>query len=177
METKIADDPGHAQRGVPVIPSAVDERSSAAGLRAVAALESLKGILVLVLMFVVFAVHEHAADLAESLLFHLRLDTDWHISQAVMNAAYKLTSMRLLTIAAAAIAYASVRFIEAWGLWHRRVWAEWFALLTGAIYLPLEIQKVLESANWLHVTIFVANLTIVLYMLWVRVRSRALTEL
>ena len=70
-----------------------------------------------------------------------------------------------------ALAYAAVRFTEAWGLWYRRVWAEWFALLSGTLYLPIEIQKVAEHHHWLPITVLAVNLTIVLYMLEIRVRS------
>jgi uncharacterized membrane protein (DUF2068 family) len=62
-----------------------------------------------------------------------------------------------------------VRFTEAWGLWNRRVWAEWFALLSGAIYLPWEIFKIVERLNWLHVGLFLTNVAILLYLLAIRV--------
>ncbi|MBV9441816.1 MAG: DUF2127 domain-containing protein, partial [Acidobacteriaceae bacterium] len=70
----------------------------------------------------------------------------------------------------AALTYPAVRFIEAWGLWHRRVWAEWFALLSGAMYLPWEILRMAERPTWDRVGIFLINLLIIVYMLWIRVR-------
>jgi uncharacterized membrane protein (DUF2068 family) len=149
----------------------IDDRSSSAGLRTVAAFEALKGVLVLGLTVVLFVVHNRAEDLAESLLFHFHIDADRHLSQAVMDVATRLTDTRLLTIAAAGITYASVRFIESWGLWNRRVWAEWFALLSGALYLPIEISKLSKHPRWLAWTVFLGNLLIVLYMLFVRVSS------
>jgi uncharacterized membrane protein (DUF2068 family) len=151
-------------------PPAIDNASSGAGLRAVASFEALKGVLVLVLMVVLLSVHQHAEDFAEGLLFHLHIDSDEHFSQAIMNAATRLSDTRLLTIAAAGISYAVVRFVESWGLWNRRVWAEWFALLSGALYLPIEILK-LNRGHWFPWTVFIVNLIIVLYMLFVRLRS------
>lgn len=151
-------------------PPAIDERSSYAGLRAVASFEALKGCLVLALMLVLLGVHSRAEDIAENLLFHLHIDADKSVSHAVMGAAVRLTDTRLLTIVGAALAYSTVRFIEAWGLWNRRVWAEWFALLSGALYLPLEILK-LNDHHWLPWAIFLLNLAIVLYMLAVRLES------
>ncbi|HEX4772404.1 MAG TPA: DUF2127 domain-containing protein [Bryobacteraceae bacterium] len=154
----------------PLQPPAIDDATSRAGLRAVASFEAMKGALVLVLMVILLSVHQHAEDFAESLLFHLHIDSDEHFSQAIMNAATRLSDTRLLTIAAAGIAYAIVRFVESWGLWNRRVWAEWFALLSGALYLPLEILK-LKQGHWFPWTVFMVNLIIVLYMLFVRLRS------
>jgi uncharacterized membrane protein (DUF2068 family) len=88
-----------------------------------------------------------------------------------MDAATRVSDARLWTIAAAALSYASVRFIESWGLWNRRVWAEWFALLSGAMYLPWEILKVSERADWERIAVLAINLIIVAYMLFIRLRA------
>lgn len=156
---------------IPVPPSGLDERTSMAGLRTIATLEAAKGIGVILLLLILFVVHTHAEDLVEDFLYHLHIDPDRKGAQAILHAADRLTDMRLWTIAAAAITYSSVRFIEAWGLWHRRVWAEWFALLSGAMYLPWEILKVVEHATWMHISILAINIVIILYMLYVRIRS------
>jgi len=152
-------------------PIAIDERSSLAGLRAVAFFEAVKGAGVVVLMFILFAVHRHVEDFAWNLLYHLHIDPDRRYAEAFLNAATRLNDMRLLTITAAALTYATVRFVEAWGLWNRRVWAEWFALLSGTMYLPWEILKLAEHKNWQHGAILAINVVIVLYMLFVRIRS------
>lgn len=152
-------------------PSAIDERTSAAGLRAVATFEATKGIAVLGLGILLFFVHSHAEDFTASLLYHLHIDPDRHLGLALMNAAAKLTDARLLTIASAVISYATVRFVEAWGLWNRRVWAEWFALLSGCLYLPWECLKLAERVDWERVSVLVINIAIILYMLYVRVQS------
>jgi len=44
--------------------------------------------------------------------------------------------MPLWALALAAMLYAAVRFAEAYGLWHGRSWAEWFAILTGGYIFP-----------------------------------------
>ncbi len=153
------------------VPQAVDERSSKAGLRAVASFEALKGIAVLVLGITLLAFHQHAEDLAQSLLFHLHIDPDRRLAQMLMNAATRVTDARLLTIAAAMVTYCSVRFAEAWGLWNRRVWAEWFALLSGAMYLPWEILKIAERSDWERITVLGVNIIIIVYMLEIRIRA------
>src|SRR5437764_14488284 len=108
------------------IPSAVDQRSSDAGLRAVASFEAFKGILVVLLGLFIVIYHQRAEDVTENLLDHLHINPDRRLGHALMNAAATVSDARLLTIAAAIVAYSTVRFIEAWGLWHRRVLSEWF---------------------------------------------------
>jgi uncharacterized membrane protein (DUF2068 family) len=154
-------------------PSAIDQRASAAGLRAVAAFEALKGIVVVLLGLTLIAFHRHAEDFAESLLYHLHMDPDRRFAHAFLNAATRVNDARLWTIIAATLTYSSVRFVEAWGLWNRRVWAEWFALLSGAMYLPWEILKVSERADWERIGVLLVNILIVLYMLEVRIRGRS----
>lgn len=152
-------------------PGAVDERTSAVGLRAVATFEASKGIVVILLGITLLVVHRHAEDYAESLLYHLHMDPDRRLSHVVMDAATRLTDARIWTIAAAALTYSGVRFIEAWGLWNRRVWAEWFALLSGAMYLPWEILKLMERVDWERLGVLILNLVIIVYMLFIRVRA------
>jgi uncharacterized membrane protein (DUF2068 family) len=157
-------------------PQAVDEHASKAGLRAVAVFESVKGVLVLVLAVALVAVHHRIEDFAEELLYHLHIDFDHRLAQALMHGASKLGDMRVWTVVSIACSYAAVRFVEAWGLWHRRVWAEWFALLSGALYLPLEILKVAEQATWERIAVLAINLVIIFYMMIIRISETRLRE-
>jgi len=152
-------------------PQSIDQHASRVGLRTVAAFEAAKGLLVVVLLILLLAVHNRIEDYAEDLLFHLHVDFDHHFAQRFLRSASWLSDSPLWTVTAGAAVYATVRFIEAWGLWNRRVWAEWFALLSGAIYLPFELLKVAEKATWEHVGVLGINVVIVLYMLFIRVRE------
>jgi uncharacterized membrane protein (DUF2068 family) len=153
------------------IPQAVDEHSSKAGLRAVATFEASKGLLVLALGITLVAIHSHVQDLTENLLYHLHIDFDRRFGHMLLNAASTINSARWWTIGVAVGTYSSVRFIEAWGLWNRRVWAEWFALLSGTLYLPWEFLKLVERVDWDRVAVLVLNLIIVVYMAYIRVRE------
>ena len=160
--------PGRKRRHFPP-PVAVDERTPLAGLRAVAALEAIKGIAILLLgLGLLSLLHKDVEEAAERLLFTFHIDPDHRLSAAFLRLASQITDRRLWAIFFAALAYAIVRFTEAWGLWHRRVWAEWFALLSGSLYLPFETVKVVERPNFWHVGLLVSNILIVLYMAWVR---------
>ncbi len=153
-------------------PVAVDLRSHVGGLRAVATLEALKGVLAILLTVgLLFLLHKDFEQVAENILDALHISLDHPFSHAFLHMARNMTDGRLWGLAAGALAYATVRFVEAYGLWNRRVWAEWFALLSGGLYIPLEITKAIEHPDAVHVLVLVANIFIVLYMLWVRVSS------
>lgn len=153
-------------------PSAVDLRSHVAGLRTVATIEALKGVLAIVLtVCLLLLLHKDVEQIAGDMLDALHISPDHAFSHAVLNVAQHMTDGRIWAIAAGALAYAIVRFVESYGLWNRRVWAEWFALLSGSLYIPLEITKALEHPDTIHILVLVTNVLIVLYMLWVRVSS------
>ncbi len=149
----------------------VDQGASAVGLRTVATFEALKGIAVLLIGITLLFVHQHAEQFSENLLYRLRIDPDRKLAQMFLNAASQVNDARLWTIAAVVLLYAAVRFTEAWGLWNRRVWAEWFAMLSGALYLPWEILKIVEKADWERISVLCINLIVILYMAEIRIRE------
>jgi uncharacterized membrane protein (DUF2068 family) len=70
-----------------------------------------------------------------------------------------------------AFLYSIVRFVEAYGLWRMRTWAEWFAIISGGIYIPLEVLKVAAHVSRLRVLALVLNVAIVTYLLYVRLTA------
>ena len=141
----------------------------AAGVRAVAVFEALKGTLVLLAGFGLLAlVHRDLEDLAERLVRHSHLDPASHYPRVFVEAAAHTSDSRLRTLAALAFAYSVVRFVEAYGLWHMRAWAEWFAILSGCIYLPIELYELLEQPTHLRGLVLFFNAVIVAYLLYVR---------
>ena len=136
-------------------------------LRVVASFEFTKGIFVLLIgLSAVLLVHKDAWVIAESLLALLHISTDRHSAQLFLDFSDNLTDSRLWAAAELAFGYSALRFAEAYGLWDQRTWAEWIAFLSGALLLPLEIRELLRGVTALRSVIFVANLVIVLYMLF-----------
>jgi len=141
-----------------------------AGLRAVASLEALKGLLAIGAGIGLFTLlHKDLGDIAENLVEALHLNPAHRIAQAFINAADRMSDTRIATLAFVAFAYAAIRFIEAYGLWNARAWAEWFAIISGAAYLPWEILEVVKHPH--HVIrwiVLLINIVVVLYMVYVR---------
>jgi uncharacterized membrane protein (DUF2068 family) len=59
-----------------------------------------------------------------------------------------------------------LRFTEAYGLWKQRTWAEWVALVSGTLLLPFEIRGLMRGITVLRSVVFLGNLGIVFYMLF-----------
>jgi len=134
-------------------------------LRGIASFEMAKGLVVLLAAFgVLFLVGRDPWDVADGLLRILHISPDHHFAQSFLNWSDTLTDAKLWAVAAAAIGYSILRFVEAYGLWRARAWAEWIALVSGSIYLPFEIYKLIHRQSLLHISILVINLGIVAYM-------------
>ena len=139
---------------------------SRGGLRAIALFEAGKGLLVLALGFgLLSALGKGVEEAAEELVLGLHLNPASRYPKIFIDAASAASTGQLWLLAALALGYAVLRFLEAYGLWRARRWAEWIAVASGAIYLPLEIYELASRVSWVRVGALLANLAIVLYML------------
>lgn len=146
-------------------------------LRAVASVELFKGIFVLILgVIAILLLHKDSWVIAESLLALFHISTDRKSAQLFLDYADDLTDARLWMLARLAFAYSALRFVEAYGLWKQRTWAEWVAFGSGMLLIPLEIRELLRGITLLRSAVFIGNLIIVFYMLYL-LRCGRLTAL
>ena len=120
-------------------------------------------------------VHRDAWDVAESFLEWLHISPDGHYAQVFLNLADQVTDRKVWAVAIGALAYSSLRFAESYGLWGERPWAEWLALVSGAIYLPFEIYELARKPDLVRLAILLINLAVVLYMAFLRIQARERT--
>jgi len=140
--------------------------STKMGLKLVASLEASKGLLTIL---VVFALHKYGGqDLqhgVEVLISHLHLNPANYFLQEITQGLGNLTQEKNFTlILAGTSAYVTIRFIEAYGLWHAYRWTEWFSLLSGGLYIPFELYELFTNPNLLTVIVLLINLMVVCYM-------------
>lgn len=147
--------------------------SARIGLRAVALFEAAKGGIVLAAgLGALEFLGRDAQTSAEALVRHFHLNPASRYPRIFLLLAQQTTPAHIWALAAGALAYAIVRFIEAYGLWRGRAWAEWFAVLNTGTYLPIEIWQLTRNVAWPVLTLFLVNLGIVVYLVLILVRSR-----
>ncbi|MBP2679312.1 MAG: rane protein-like protein [Deltaproteobacteria bacterium] len=135
------------------------------GLRVVAVFEGAKGGLVLITGFGVLAfIHQGLHDAAEELVRHLHLNPARHYPRIFLDAVARVTDTQLWLLALSAFLYVVVRFIEAFGLWHRKRWAEWFGALSGGVYIPVELFELARGFSRVKLMVLAVNLAIVAYL-------------
>lgn len=134
-------------------------------LRIVAVIDMLKGAAILAIGFGILSAHSNVLENGGvSLLRLLDIDPALGVPRkflAMLHAAD--TEHGLLTIAA--VAYAALRFVEAYGLWFMRGWARWLGIFSAGIYVPFELYYFVRKPSMTSASVMVINL-IVLWLLW-----------
>jgi len=142
------------------------------GLHVVALFEGAKGLLVLVAGFGLLSfIHKDIHEAAVRLVKHFHFNPASHYPRIFLDLTEHMNDTKLWSLAIAAFMYFVVRMVEAVGLWLRKSWAEWFAVLTGGMYIPVEIFEVFRKVSWPRVTVLVINLGVVSYLLFVLFRN------
>jgi len=143
------------------------------GLRTVAVLEALKGAAVLALCFVLLSLLHKDLDLVvDRLTEYLRLNPDSRVADWFYELADRTTGRGIWTAVSVGLAYSACRFVEAYGLWNQRQWAEWFAVISGAIYLPFELFALVAHPHWVKLVVLAGNILVVLYILKILIETR-----
>ncbi len=139
----------------------------------VATFEAAKGVIVLAAGLGLFELmHQDVQAAVERLVRHLHLNPASHYPRIFIDASVWLDDAHLRMLAVGALIYAAVRFVEAFGLWRERCWAEWFGAISGSIYLPVEVYNLWIMVTWPRVTVLVVNSIVVIYLVQVLVRGR-----
>jgi uncharacterized membrane protein (DUF2068 family) len=134
-------------------------------LRGIAVFEAAKGLLAFAAGLGLLSLRHtdlHAA--ADLFLQRHGIDPEHHYIRLFIESVAKATNHHAGQITALAFAYALIRLVEAYGLWQGRHWAEWFAVISAGIYLPLEVQHFARHPTPLSAGVMLLNLAIILYL-------------
>jgi len=150
----------------------IDDPGHIKGVRTVATVEFTKGMIVVLAGLGVFTMrHKDIWGVAESFLEFLHVNPHRHFVGIFIALVYRLSDVRLWKIATVAAIYVILRFIEAYGLWYVRPWAEWLAIASGSIYIPFEAADLFRRPSWFRLLITAVNVGIVLYMVMLRLEA------
>jgi uncharacterized membrane protein (DUF2068 family) len=143
------------------------------GLRVIIVWKSIKATVLLGLAITAFVLHDaDLHELAVDLVEWLGIDP---ASPRVEELLAKLVGMTPMRIGIGAIIYSAVLYIQAIGLHHRRIWAEWLTVIVTSSLIPFEIYYLATKPSIGKVAALVANVAIVIYLLrhrWLFVPGR-----
>ncbi len=143
-------------------------------LRSIALLETIKGLLALAAAAGLLSLRHtdlHAAT--DAFLLRHGINPEVHYMRLFIEGVAKATNHHAGQIAAFGALYGLVRLVEGYGLWFGKHWAEWFAVISTAIYLPLEFHHLFRRPTWVSVAIIVFNLVLIVYLAKLLLQQRA----
>ncbi len=134
-------------------------------LRWIALFEAIKGLLALAGNCGIISLRHtdlHAAT--DAFLIRHGVDPERHYTRLFIESVARATHHHVGELAALGFAYALIRLAEGYGLWQGKPWAEWFAVISVGLYLPLEIQHFAHHATFLNAALICLNLVVMLYL-------------
>ncbi|MGO4327602.1 DUF2127 domain-containing protein [Cupriavidus sp. 2TAF22] len=141
------------------------KHAAGAGLKGIALFEAAKGALVILAgLGLVALLHRDAQALAEAIVARLHLNPGSRYPTIFLSLMDHPSDARLWAIGGSAAMYAAMRFTEAFGLWHQRVWASWLGVWSGGIYIPVEMYEAIAHPSPIHIGLAIANALIVAYL-------------
>lgn len=139
-------------------------------IKVIAAFEAFKGFVAIAAASgFLLLVHQDLHALAVRLVEHAHLNPAAKYPRIFIEATTHLHNPKLALLALGAAAYSLARFVEAYGLFREAAWAEIFAAISGAIYVPFEVAELIHRFSWLSVTALGLNIAVVaimVYALW-----------
>ncbi|MEO6785581.1 MAG: DUF2127 domain-containing protein [Chthoniobacteraceae bacterium] len=143
------------------------------GLRLIAVVEVVKGFLAVVLAFGLHGLAGHHQNpLVHWIVQRFHLEDSAQAPHFIAEMLANPERFRIGIWTLFAVAYATLRFTEGYGLWLARRWGEWIALVSAAIYVPFEIYAIVSGPTLLKVTLLALNVALVVYLGIVLVKTR-----
>ncbi len=135
------------------------------GVRAIAIFEAVKGCLgIIVGIGLIALMRRDLTVFAENLIDALHFDPAGNFAQKFIENVSKINETNIFLVIGICVLYVLVRFVEAYGLWFLRPWAEWFAIAAGAIYVPFEVYELVKKPTFVRAGILVFNLALIAYL-------------
>jgi uncharacterized membrane protein (DUF2068 family) len=143
----------------------VEDPRAHPGLRLIALIEAVKGLLALSAASGLEIIGPIPLKRwAHALIQYFQLDPQ-HGAMAWLANAINPGSVHLA--AAAVGTYGVLHMIEAWGLWRDKAWASWLGCIAAAIYLPFDLYALARHPGWVAIAVLGVNVLIV----WVLARD------
>jgi uncharacterized membrane protein (DUF2068 family) len=138
----------------------------------IAGFKLFKGIvLVAIAIGALRMIHRDVSEFVMRWVDHLRIDPDNRFIHKLIVKSFGIEAKQLKEISAGTFFYSAILLTEGVGLLKRKHWAEWFTVISTAVFVPLEVYEIVERFTWVRVGVLVVNLAIVWYLVD-RIRSR-----
>ena len=115
--------------------------------------------------------HKDIAETVQHWVEMLRVDPDNHYIHRMMARAFAVTPKQLKELSVGTFFYAALLGTEGVGLLMRKHWAEYFTVISTAVFIPLEVYELFKHFTAVKVGVLAINVAIVWYLI-ARIRRR-----
>ena len=144
------------------------------GLRTIALLEAAKGILALAAVCGLLSLrHTDLHAVTDAFLLRHGINPERHYTRLFIETVARVTHHHVGQIAGVGIAYGLIRLAEGYGLWRGKHWAEWFAVISAGLYLPLELVHFARRPRPFTAGVILLNVILIFYLGKLLARQRA----
>jgi len=116
--------------------------------------------------------HKDLGDVAMRIAQVLHRDPEGRFVTFLMEQVDRIDAHRLREIGFATFAYSALALTEGIGLMMEKVWAEYLTTILTVMFLPWEIYELFREPNLGRLSLLIANLVVLAYLLWLLRRMR-----
>lgn len=134
-------------------------------------------LLVIVGIGAIRLIHRDMAEAVEHWVHLLRVDPGNHFIHRIIAKLTVVTPKQLEALSIGTFFYAALLLTEGVGLLLRKYWAEYFTVITTALFVPLELFEIAKHVSVTRIVVLILNVAIVVYLIGrIRIHKRAESE-
>ncbi len=124
----------------------------------------------------VHLLHKDIGDVAMRLAQALHFDVESKFVTMLVEKADLVDVHRLREVGFGTFGYSALALVEGAGLMMEKVWAEYLTLTLTVSFLPWELYELAKSPDLIRLTLLLANLSVLGYLIWLLRRKKKLSR-
>jgi len=139
---------------------------SPTALLLIALFKLFKGVLLLcVAIGALRLLHKDVADVVMHWVDVLHFDPDNRFIHRLIERSFGIQPKHLKELSAGTFFYSALLLTEGTGLLMRKRWAEYFTVISTAVFIPLEVYEIFHRFTFTKVGVLAINVAIVWYLI------------
>jgi uncharacterized membrane protein (DUF2068 family) len=136
-------------------------------LRLIAIFKFLKAGLLIALGIGLFKLlHKDVGDVLQHWCETMRLDPGSHFVNLALEKTTRVSPAQVKKLGLGSFLYAGLFLAEGTGLWLRKRWGEWLAVIITSSLVPIELYEIYRHFGWVKVAVLALNVAIVIYLIY-----------
>lgn len=119
--------------------------------------------------------HKDIGDTVQHWVNVLHVDPDNHFFHKIITKVLGVTPAQLKALSIGTFFYSALLLTEGVGLLMRKFWAEYFTVITTAVFIPLELYEIVKHVSVTKIIVLIVNVAIVMYLIG-RIRNHKRSE-